>query len=141
MKTRIAQLISYKCISASKFADMLSIQRSSISHILSGRNNPGLDILQKIIHTFPEISAEWLLTGKGEMLKDTLKSTSLFTKPESENIQHEPLKNEQNVIHDSEDPALYGKFTNVNNIKHVRKIILVYYDDTFKILNPRKSLD
>lgn len=141
MKTRIAQLISYKCISASKFADMLSIQRSSISHILSGRNNPGLDILQKIIHTFPEINAEWLLTGKGEMLKDTLKSTNLFTKPEGENIQQEPLKNEQNVIHDSEDPVLYTKFTNVNNIKQVEKIILVYYDDTFELLNPRKSID
>lgn len=141
MKTRIAQLISYKCVSASKFADMLSIQRSSISHILSGRNNPGLDILQKIIHTFPEINAEWLLIGKGEMLKDTLKSTSLFTKPEDENIQQEPLNDKQNVVHDSEDPALYGRFTNVNNINQVKKIILVYYNDTFKILNPRKSLD
>jgi len=54
-------LIKRKQLSASQFADKLGIPRSSISHILSGRNKPSLDVVQKILRVFPEISAEDLL--------------------------------------------------------------------------------
>ena len=58
---KIELIIKRKQLSSSQFADMLGIPRSSISHILSGRNKPSLDVVQKILTAFPEISAEELL--------------------------------------------------------------------------------
>ena len=54
--------------SPSIFADEIGVIRSSISHIISGRNNPGLELLQKVLIRFPQISSDWLLLGRGEML-------------------------------------------------------------------------
>ena len=58
---KIELLIKRKQLSSSQFADILGIPRSSISHILSGRNKPSLDVVQKVLSAFPEISAEELL--------------------------------------------------------------------------------
>lgn len=58
---KIELLIKRSQMSASQFADVINIPRSSISHIISGRNKPSLDVVQKILRTFPEISAEELL--------------------------------------------------------------------------------
>lgn len=57
----IKSFIVSKNLSPSKFADEIGVQRSSISHILSGRNKPSLDIVQKIIRRYPEIGTDWLL--------------------------------------------------------------------------------
>lgn len=67
MNSRILLILKTKDISASKFADEIGVQRSSISHILSGRNNPSLDFIQKTLARFPDISPDWILTGKGSM--------------------------------------------------------------------------
>jgi transcriptional regulator with XRE-family HTH domain len=61
LSRKIELLIQKKQMSSSQFADKLGIPRSSISHILSGRNKPSLDVVQKILSNFPEISAEELL--------------------------------------------------------------------------------
>jgi transcriptional regulator with XRE-family HTH domain len=65
MKDRIAHILKTKNLTATKFADDLDVQRSGISHILSGRNNPSLDFVIKIKETYPEFSLDWLLMGKG----------------------------------------------------------------------------
>lgn len=57
----IKSIIVAKNLSPSHFADEIGVQRSSISHILSGRNKPSLDIVQKIIRRFPELGTDWLL--------------------------------------------------------------------------------
>ncbi|MEL0225726.1 MAG: helix-turn-helix transcriptional regulator [Flavobacteriaceae bacterium] len=51
-------------LNASSFAEMIGVQRSSISHVLSGRNKPSLEFLAKIEATFDEVSFEWLLKGE-----------------------------------------------------------------------------
>lgn len=56
-----------KNLSPAQFADRIGIQRSGLSHILAGRNNPSLDFVLKVLAAFPEISPSWLLQGKGEM--------------------------------------------------------------------------
>ena len=55
-------------LSASKFADAIGVQRSNISHVLSGRNKPSLELVNKILDHFESINADWLLLGKGEMI-------------------------------------------------------------------------
>ncbi len=69
LKERISKVISYSELTHSEFADEIEVQRSSISHITSGRNKPSLDFLMKIKNRFPELEWEWLIEGEGEMLK------------------------------------------------------------------------
>lgn len=70
MTDRISLLIKAKNLSAAQFADEIGVQRSSISHLMSGRNKPSLDLIQKTLQRFPEVSTEWLLFGKGEMVRE-----------------------------------------------------------------------
>lgn len=70
MTDRITLLIKAKNLSAAQFADEIGVQRSSISHLMSGRNKPSLDLIQKTLQRFPEVSTEWLLFGKGEMVRE-----------------------------------------------------------------------
>ncbi|MCB9017321.1 MAG: helix-turn-helix transcriptional regulator [Paludibacteraceae bacterium] len=69
MKNRIAQIIEKENLTSAKFAYMIGIQPSAVSHILSGRNNASTDVLQKIMRAYPSISSEWLLLGIGDMYK------------------------------------------------------------------------
>ena len=62
--TRIKVLMEQHELNASSFAEMIGVQRSSISHVLSGRNKPSLEFLAKIEATFDEVSFEWLLKGE-----------------------------------------------------------------------------
>ena len=70
MTDRISLLIKAKNLSAAQFADEIGVQRSSISHLMSGRNKPSLDLIQKTLQRFPEVRTEWLLFGKGSMVRE-----------------------------------------------------------------------
>ena len=69
MKDRISLLIKAKNLTAAQFADEIGVQKSSISHILSGRNNASLDFIQKILLSYPEVNIDWLMFGKGPIFK------------------------------------------------------------------------
>lgn len=58
---KIKQILIDRNFSPSYFADEIGVQRSSISHILSGRNRPSFDIIQKIIRRFPDLGYEWIM--------------------------------------------------------------------------------
>jgi len=60
---RIQKVINDSELSAAAFADKIGVQRSSISHILSGRNKPSLDFILKILQAFPTVQSNWLLLG------------------------------------------------------------------------------
>ena len=64
---RITIVLEYSGFSASEFADEIDVQRSSISHIISGRNKPSLEFVTKIKNRFPELSWDWIILGTGEM--------------------------------------------------------------------------
>lgn len=65
-KERIELLMKCYGLTPSQFAERTGIQRASVSHIISGRNKPSLEVLQKIYEAFPELDARWLMAGKGE---------------------------------------------------------------------------
>lgn len=70
MNTRLKQFLSAENISQSQFADTLKVTRASVSHVLSGRNNPSYDFIQEIMTAYPRLNMEWLILGKGKMYKD-----------------------------------------------------------------------
>ena len=69
MIERFQKIMEYAGVSPKRFAEILGIERSNVSHIMSGRNNPSLAVVQKILKNFPDISSDWLLFGEGNMLK------------------------------------------------------------------------
>ena len=71
MDKRLQQFLDAEDISQAQLADTLGVARAGISHILSGRNRPGFDFLEAMALHYPQISMDWLLTGKGRMYKDS----------------------------------------------------------------------
>ena len=71
---RLETIFEYYGLTASLFADKINVQRSSISHLLSGRNKPSLDFILKVIENFPEVELLWLLNGKGSFPKGEMGS-------------------------------------------------------------------
>ena len=69
MKDRITLLIKAKNLTAAQFADQIGVQKSSISHIISGRTNASLDFIQKVLLTYPEVNMDWLMFGKGPLFR------------------------------------------------------------------------
>src|SRR5210317_1713647 len=66
---RLQIIIDYYQLSAATLADKIGVQRSSISHLLSGRNKPSLDFVLKVTNTFTEVDLYWLINGKGNFPK------------------------------------------------------------------------
>lgn len=73
---RLHVLMDFYELSAASFADKIDVGRSSISHLLSGRNKPSLDFVMKIVKAFPEVELYWLLNGKGNFPAEKLNQPS-----------------------------------------------------------------
>ena len=63
---RLGKILEHYELTATALADSLGVQRSGISHILSGRNKPSLEFVMKLVHAYPEVSLYWLLEGQGD---------------------------------------------------------------------------
>ncbi|MBR5643555.1 MAG: helix-turn-helix transcriptional regulator [Salinivirgaceae bacterium] len=75
IRERIAKIIALEGVTAAAFADMVGIQRSNVSHILNGRSGPSLELLQKILSTFPHYNTDWLVMGRGEIRRQPVQKT------------------------------------------------------------------
>lgn len=111
---RLQKVIDYYGESASSFAEKISVQRSSISHILSGRNKPSLDFVLKVLSSFPEVELYWLMNGKGKFPSD---KNEVHEQPISE--VKENSVSEISQISKSEGKA-------------IERIVIFYKDGTFK---------
>lgn len=138
MKDRLLQIMNKLGLSATKFADEIEVQRSGISHILSGRNQPSYDFLVKIMTRFPDINSEWLILGKGVMLRsDNTVNQPLIIKESSAAVKQMDLFSEK-MIKDSESkpPFTHNKVTNVTTIS---RILLLNSDGTFDVFHAAKK--
>lgn len=66
---RLKEYIDYKGITISAFEKSTGMSNASFGKQLKQKKAIGTDRLENIINTYPDISAEWLLTGEGPMLK------------------------------------------------------------------------
>ncbi|MDG1058676.1 MAG: helix-turn-helix transcriptional regulator [Flavobacteriaceae bacterium] len=120
---RIKKVIEDHDLNAASFAEKIGVQRSGISHILSGRNKPSLEFLSKIQATFKEVEYDWLLLGNPQPKEQA--PTTLF--------ENTDLKSEEKITK--------PKMTLNKNSEHtapIKEIIYVYEDDSFKVIQ-RKS--
>ena len=152
MNTRLKQFIAAENISQSQFADTIKVVRASVSHVLSGRNNPGYDFIKAIMLAYPNLNMEWLMLGKGKMYKDHVNDqqkpvhSSSISAPTEGSLFHEddmyPMDEmpspEPESVADIENLQEYRipeqTFTQVNHIErpvNQRKVskIIVFFDD------------
>ena len=80
MHTRLKNWMENKGLKSSVFADNIGVNRATISHILSGRNKPSIDFLEKLLHLYPELNTNWLITGIGYMQVKKEEKQVLVTK-------------------------------------------------------------
>ena len=96
--TRIKKIIEDSNLTNSEFAEKIGVPKSSISHLLSERNKPSLDLITKISQNFEEISLDYLIFGVSEVKKDKVKtSNDLFSYNEVDNTKHS-VKESNNVV-------------------------------------------
>ncbi len=141
MKERIKKIIDYENISYSKFADIVGIERSGVSHLINGRNNPSLDVIQKICEAFEYINTDWLLLGKGSMIKNDKKEIqgNLFSdiddNQNNSNKEHKVSKDqaisEQNLNNLSVETKILDSPTLKKQDKQIVKIVIFWSDKTF----------
>ena len=105
--------------SASSFAEKIGVQRSSISHILSGRNKPSLDFVLKVLSSFPEVELYWLLKGQFPV-EEKLQAEIPFGNNEKE-TRSQPVVSE---IKQTEK--------NTSKEKTIERIVIFYSDGSFK---------
>lgn len=115
---RLKMVMEHYKLTSAALADGIGVPRSSISHLLSGRNKPSLDFILKLIKSYPEVNLYWLLNGKGEFpdLKTTQKAPTLPDLP-IENVEHP----------NTSEPT-----------KRVTKVMLFYNDGSFEEFKPKK---
>ena len=118
---RLERLLKYYGMTSSGFADRVEVQRSSISHLLSGRNKPSLDFVLKVIKAFPEVNLYWLLNGKGTFPSDN--NTNSPTPPDS----NQPA----NLKLTKQEAESIASIENDSN-KDIDKIVIFYSDGSFK---------
>lgn len=103
---RLQKIMDFYGESASSFAEKIGVQRSSISHILSGRNKPSLDFVMKVLSSYSEVELYWLLNGKGTFPTKQQKKTT-------------PLENSSQIAFKE------------NKDKTIERIVIFYKDGCF----------
>ncbi len=162
---KIKQILIEKNLTPSYFADEIGVQRSSISHILSGRNRPSFDIIQKIIRRFPELGYEWIMEEEQSGNNDRQMSSSGSTygtrgvgrpapnRPDSFNTgqagttysngpQATGIRSQRNeippqsMIHADTNESAELVVTNAAGEKKVERILVFYTDGSFREFTP-----
>lgn len=149
---RLELLLDYYGLNASAFADKIGVQRSSMSHLLSGRNKPSLDFVLKISTIFPEVDLYWILNGTGNFPKKENESQNNTTEVVSETEQvHAPILSNDNLfsadlfsgLQTEPAPKEEKKYSTVAKSSNsdleedeIEKIIFFYKNGTFKVYVP-----
>ena len=133
MQVQIQEILAKERLSSSQFADRIGVQRSSVSHVLSGRNKPGFDFIQKILAAFPEINGDWLITGSGEMYKKKLPSGDLFeVKNEVQPLDNVEEIERKPVTLNIKKPEKEKEEGKVQKRREIERVIVFYSDRTFR---------
>ena len=127
---RLKKVIEYYGENASSFAEKIGVQRSSISHILSGRNKPSLEFVLKVLSSFPEVELYWLMNGKGVFPSEKILEEKTVYQPKIDNSEN------QELFSKSETEHLPPEISDINQIasnskKEIDRIVIFYKDGSF----------
>ncbi len=149
---RLEIILDYYSLNASAFADKTGVQRSSLSHLLSGRNKPSLDFILKIIEVFPDVDLYWILNGKGTFPKSELKNETIIVSPtpssNNQIVENKIVKQSDLFSEKIAEPKnrAEGNFANTipntqisptqKNNSEIDRIVIFYTNGTFRTYSP-----
>ncbi|MBU2938642.1 helix-turn-helix domain-containing protein [Lacinutrix sp. C3R15] len=131
---RLQKIIDYYGESASSFAEKVGVQRSTISHILSGRNKPSLDFVMKVLSHFPEVELYWLMNGKGIFPNENKNETKV---KEIEKVKKEVAIENKTLPSKKENeetpPLPSSAISSISSSdKKIERIVIFYSDGSFQ---------
>ena len=148
MEQRLQLFLQMEQLSQSQFADKMGIQRSGVTHLLSGRNKPSFEFITRMLQAFPTLNAEWLILGKGKPYKNAAEAPSeaapavAETIPEeadlfSPAIQFQPTEdtetiNFSNDVQSTETEEKEPKQHLPNHPKAIKSVLILYEDGTYE---------
>lgn len=152
MKERIVRFLSTENKTSAQFAEEIGVQPSGVSHIISGRNNPSLDFVIKMLKRYNYLSPEWLLFGKEPMYRSNINPTLFDDLPSSGGS----AADEQSVTGNSDDSAVRASFQiepgkipaepgresekgETLRLRTAERIVIFYSDGTFVDYEPGKK--
>ncbi len=134
MIERILELMKDKNLTPSQFADEIGIQRSGISHLISGRNKPSLEFIMKVLKRFPDVKAEYLLygtSGISDIRTEESGNESEFIPKVSATLFDQPVMADNKP---EPKPVKQGKRERFE--RKIEKIVVFYDDKTFREYEP-----
>lgn len=148
---RLSQILSHFDLTSSQFADQIGVPRSSLSHIISGRNNPSLDFIIKTRDAYPMINLYWLIYGFEPFLLENssdipsrisaeeigLLSKKHTTEPVQENIKTN-LADDNDDIKSDDNTEVFSPSQEIStSVPDEEKIVILFNDGTFKSYRQR----
>lgn len=134
MKERILEFLRSENKSSAQLAEEIGVQASGISHIISGRNNPSLDFVLKMLDRYKYLSSEWLLFGRGPMYGDNQMQTLFDNEAGTEKSMN---KNTDTQRFNSDKDAFVTDPVTKSEVPGVDKIVWFYSNNTFEEYYPR----
>lgn len=130
IQERLKMVMKMNNLSAAAFADRIGVQRSSISHIMSGRNKPSLDFIQKTLKSFPRVNGDWLVTGRPVGSNSSQDSTSNY----ENKIDEQPVSRSRST----EEIEQISSNESINQqVKEIERIVVFYSDGTYTETIPK----
>ncbi len=123
---RLQKIFNYYDLSAAAFADAINVGRSSISHIISGRNKPSLDFVLKTVQTYPEVELYWLLNGTGNFPGNLKVEDDSVSAPTPTPYQDQIRPELRQLTPEQKTPI------NPSTGRSIQKIVIFYKDGTFE---------
>jgi transcriptional regulator with XRE-family HTH domain len=147
MKERLLEFLKVENKSSAQLAEEIGVQASGISHILSGRNNPSLDFVLKMLEKYQFLSTDWLLFGKGSMFKDT-KMQSLFDEYENSGLKNDTGKTKEGFEerkleekHSISEPVRQDfPVMDIRKKSAISRIVMFYSDNSFEEYTPKEEI-
>ncbi len=122
---RLEKIMEYYGLTASALAEEMDFNRSTISHLVSGRNKPSLEFVMKVLQRFTEVKLDWLVLGKGTFpSSENLKQHNTVSKPSD---QKKPLD-----LFSEDIPTPEKNNGPIGGSKDIDRIVIFYLDGSFK---------
>ena len=145
-REKLIKIMETEGLSARQFAEEVGIQAGTISNIVNGRNNPSMDVIQRVLNRFRTISCDWLVLDVGPMYRPNgaaVEQALFDVKPlEVTPLQGRfadgslPLATERVAVPESEAyarPVSEGKGGKIVEVhKEITRILIFYTDGTFE---------
>lgn len=140
MKERIELLLEKQNLTPTRFADMIGLNRSAMSHIISGRNKPSLDVITKILQCFPSLNSDWLLFGKEPMYISGTSEESIDNVAPAFGARSSSLFDQQLTAQEPKATKRTETPQALISERKISRIVIFYSDNTFETIIPDKSI-